>query len=81
LRDPRDETPLAISSGDLFVRAGKTTIRDFRMDWLFNFVPSPGTVVFAGYGSSLTERDAFRFRDLERVRDGYFVKVSYLFRR
>jgi hypothetical protein len=38
-------------------------------------------VVFAGYGSSLTEPDAFRFRELERVRDGFFVKLSYLFRR
>ena len=51
------------------------------MDWLFSYVPSPGTVLFAGYGSSLTEPEAFRFRHLERVRDGVFVKLSYLFRR
>ncbi len=81
LRDPRDEQPLAILSGSTYVRAARTTTRDFRMDWLINFVPSPGTVVFAGYGSSLTEPEAFRFRDLERVRDGFFVKLSYLFRR
>ncbi len=81
LRDPRTELPIAISNGSTFVRAGKTFTRDFRVDWLINFVPSPGTVVFAGYGSSLTEPDAFRFRELERVRDGVFVKVSYLFRR
>jgi hypothetical protein len=51
------------------------------MDWLVSYVPSPGTVFFAGYGSSLTEPDAFRFRSMERVRDGLFVKVSYLLRR
>ncbi len=45
-----------------------------------SYVPSPGTVVFAGYGASLTEPDAFRFRDLERVRDGFFLKLSYVLR-
>ncbi len=81
LRDPATELPIAIRSGTQFVQAGKTTTRDFRVDWLVNFVPSPGTVIFAGYGSSLTEDDAFRFRELRRVRDGVFVKMSYLFRR
>jgi hypothetical protein len=38
-------------------------------------------VLFAGYGASLYEPDAFRFRDFERVRDGVFVKLSYLLRR
>jgi hypothetical protein len=51
-----------------------------RVDWLFSYQPNPGTVIFAGYGSSLTEPDAFRFQDLQRVNDGFFVKVSYLFR-
>ena len=81
LRDPATELPLAIVSGGTVVQAGKSFTRDFRVDWLFSFVPSPGTVFFAGYGSSLTEPQAFRFRQLERVRDGFFVKLSYLFRR
>jgi hypothetical protein len=53
---------------------------DFRMDGLFSYQPSPGTVIFAGYGSSLADERAFRFRDLERRSDGFFVKLSYLFR-
>jgi len=53
---------------------------DLRADWLFSFRPTPGTVVFAGYGTSLTETDPFTFRDVRRVRDGFFVKLSYLFR-
>ncbi|MCC6317352.1 MAG: carbohydrate binding family 9 domain-containing protein [Gemmatimonadaceae bacterium] len=81
LRDPATELPLAILNGATYRRATATATRDLRMDWLFSYVPSPGTVVFAGYGSSLTEPDAFRFRHFERVRDGFFVKLSYLFRR
>jgi hypothetical protein len=81
LRDPESEAPIFVWNGRRYAPAGKTLTRDVRVDWLINFVPSPGTVVFAGYGSSLTEPDAFRFRELERVRDGFFVKLSYLFRR
>lgn len=51
-----------------------------RIDALFAWQPTPGTVFFAGYGSSLKEEDAFAFRNLNRSRDGFFVKFSYLFR-
>ena len=40
-----------------------------------------GTVVFAGYGSGLANDDGVRpTRAWQRTRDGFFVKVSYLFR-
>jgi hypothetical protein len=52
----------------------------FRNDWLFSYQPTPGTVVFAGYGSTASETGSLRFNDLQRVRDGFFLKVSYLFR-
>ncbi|MEO7964881.1 MAG: hypothetical protein ABIT38_13345, partial [Gemmatimonadaceae bacterium] len=81
LRSPTDERPIAIDSSGVLTLASKSTTRDLRVDWLFSFVPSPGTVLFAGYGSSLTEPDAFRFRELRRVRDGFFIKLSYLLRR
>lgn len=82
LRDPGTERPIGIrpSSGSSVIPEAVIT-RDFRVDWLVSFVPSPGTVVFAGYGSSLTEPSAFRFRDLTRVTDGFFVKLSYLLRK
>jgi hypothetical protein len=76
LRDPRTDNPLLVNS----VLAGRQDTRDFRVDWLISYLPSPGTVVFAGYGASLTEPDAFRFRELERVRDGFFLKVSFVMR-
>jgi len=50
------------------------------VDWLFSYRPTPGTVAFLGYGSSLVEPSAFRFAGLSRVSDGFFVKLSYLFR-
>ena len=81
LRDPATDAPLVIATDGVYARASATTTRDLRMDWLVSYVPSPGTVFFAGYGSSLTEPQAFRFREIERVRDGFFVKVSYLLRR
>jgi hypothetical protein len=53
----------------------------FRLDWLFSYQPMPGTVFFAGYGSLLDEPEALKFgRRMERVNDGFFVKMSYLFR-
>lgn len=51
-----------------------------RFDWLVSWQPSPGTVFFAGYGNQLTDEAAFRFKGLDRQRDGFFSKFSYLFR-
>jgi hypothetical protein len=82
LRDPATDTPILIYDPDTgtYEQSTVTTANDFRIDILFSYRPTPGTVLFLGYGSSLTERDAFTFRDLERVSDGFFAKVSYLFR-
>jgi hypothetical protein len=63
-----------------YVRTSPSVRNDFRVDWLFSYRPTPGTVVFAGYGSSLEEEDAFRFRGLRRAADGFFLKLSYLLR-
>lgn len=81
LRDPLTDLPILIQDdAGIFQPAAPEVQNDFRMDWLFSFRPNPGTVIYAGYGSSLTEADAFRFRDLKRVSDGFFVKLSYLLR-
>jgi hypothetical protein len=52
-----------------------------RMDWLISYEPTPGTVAFFGYGSTLNGDEAFTFRELHRVNDAFFVKLAYLFRR
>jgi hypothetical protein len=61
-------------------RVGPQVTNDFRNDLLFSYKPLPGTLLFFGYGASLTEPDAFRFRNLRRAADGVFFKLSYLFR-
>ena len=53
---------------------------NLRGDFLFSFQPSPGTVFFAGYGGGFRDEGRFRFADLSRTSDGFFIKASYLFR-
>ena len=73
LRDPR--------TGDsLIVSGNQPPEPEFRNDFLFSYKPTPGTVLFLGYGSSLTEQDPLSFRRLSRTADGFFLKASYLFR-
>ena len=71
LRDPATGT---------FTRTVASVNNTLRVDWLFSYRPIPGTVLFAGYGSSLDDSGSFRFRRLARQADGFFVKLSYLFR-
>ena len=79
--DSRTNDPILLRQSDgTFVRTQAQTSNDFRVDWLFSYRPNPGTVLFAGYGASLSETEAFDFRSLRRTNDGFFVKLSYLFR-
>ncbi len=80
--DSRTDDPILIydSATDTFARTAEETRNDLRVDWLFSYRPSPGTVFFAGYGSSLDEPRSFGFNRLERVNDGFFIKASYLWR-
>ena len=53
-----------------------------RVDYLVSYKPSPGTVAFFGYGSSLAAPPLTdRLWDVRRESDGFFVKLAYLFRR
>jgi hypothetical protein len=58
-----------------------TRIRGLRVDWLVSFEPTPGTVAFFGYGSSLEGNAATNYSVLRRTSDGFFVKLAYQFRR
>jgi hypothetical protein len=79
--DSRTGLPLIFRNNDgSFSRATAYSTNVFRGDFLFSYQPLPGTVVFAGYGSVMDEPRAFRFGDLQRNSDGFFVKASYLFR-
>jgi hypothetical protein len=83
--DTRTDAPILIYdpvAGD-FVRTTPFKHRSFRSDLLFSYQPTPGTVLFAGYGSTLRDpvdpadplRTGFR-----RADDGFFLKMSYLLR-
>jgi hypothetical protein len=80
-RDPATDNPILRPDADgTLVPVSGLVQNDFRVDLLFSYHPTPGTVFYLGYGSSLTEDEAFSFQDLERVSDGFFLKLSYLFR-
>ena len=79
--DTRTGAPILVRHQSGIYEPGEAWTRnDFRIDGLFSFEPSPGTVIFVGYGSSLAEEESFRFRRIERTSDGFFVKLSYLLR-
>lgn len=79
--DGRTNDPLLVRNADGgYDRATGFTDNLFRSDLLFSYLPTPGTVVYLGYGNTSIEDRPFRFNQMERQRDGFFVKMSYLFR-
>ena len=80
VRDPGTGLPLYRPDVSGLAAVRRAPVTDFRVDWLFSYRPAPGTVFFAGYGSSLTEESPLAFAELRRVNDGFFVKASYLLR-
>jgi hypothetical protein len=78
LRDPISGQRVMVDGA--LSEAGRT--RDLRMDWLVSFEPTPGTVAFFGYGSSLARnRDLYHTSSFRKTSDGFFVKLAYMFRR
>ena len=73
------------ATGDsLFVSGAAQPTADFnglRVDLLASYEPTPGTVAFLGYGSSLESDAEFNWSRLERTNDGFFVKLAYQLRR
>ncbi len=74
--EDRNGSPILVNG---VLDTGSTT-NEFSIDWLFSYRPVPGTLLYLGYGSALEEPREFRFQDLRRTRDGFFGKISYLFR-
>jgi hypothetical protein len=76
LVDPRTGSVIVFPSGPSTASASNT----LRTDWLLSYRPAPGTVVFLGYGGSMSEQDPLAFERLRRTSDAFFVKGSYVFR-
>ena len=69
--------------GPLFVSGAAQPATEFnglRLDLLASFEPTPGTVAFLGYGSSLETDAEFNWSRLQRRSDGFFVKLAYQIR-
>lgn len=80
-RDPTTEDAILFRSDNgTFTRSTASRTNRLRADWLFSYFPSPGRVLYLGYGASLEEPEAFRFQQVQRTRDGFFVKFSWLYR-
>jgi hypothetical protein len=81
LRDPRTGELLLVQTGPgVFAPSVARAANLLRTDWLFSYRPSPGVVVFAGYGNTLTEPGSLAFQELRRTDDAFFMKLSYVFR-
>jgi hypothetical protein len=82
--DGRTESPILLfdPNDGLYKRAPAEAFDNHGMrgDFLLSFQPSPGTVFFAGYGGSYLDTGRFKFNNLRRTGDGFFLKASYLFR-
>jgi hypothetical protein len=79
--DTRTGAPILIFDPEVnrYVRTEPFGQRSFRGDFLFSYQPNPGTVLFAGYGSTLRDPTRLGRSSLQRAEDGFFLKLSYLF--
>jgi hypothetical protein len=78
LLDPYDGLPLVIGG----VPSAAQSTGGLRLDWLASYKPTPGTVAFFGYGSSLLQDRLNPLADrLVRMSDGFFLKIAYQIRR
>jgi hypothetical protein len=79
--DSRTELPVYLRQADGTLRRAAAFRRTrARLDVLFSYLPSPGTVVYVGYGDQLRADEPGGSRTLRRSADVFFAKVSYLFR-
>jgi hypothetical protein len=79
--DSRTNDPILLRQPDgSFTPATAQQRSRLRADALFAYQPTPGTVIFAGYGGTLAGEQFFEPRALRRAEEGVFVKVSYLWR-
>ena len=51
-----------------------------RLDFLFSYLPTPGTVIYLGYGNTSRADRPGGTQSLQPNRDVFFMKLSYLFR-
>lgn len=79
--DSRTNLPIYLrqANGSL-TRASAFERRRARLDVLFSYLPTPGTVFYLGYGDILQANTPGGPDALRRTSDVFFAKLSYLFR-
>jgi hypothetical protein len=84
-RSERQDALYSAVSGDpILVDGVVTTPSEFngmQVNFLASYEPTPGTVAFFGYGADMESPTSLGVSDLTRSRDGFFIKLAYLFRR
>ena len=79
--DSRTNAPIYFRGGNgTLSRANAFERRTARLDFLFSYLPSPGNIVYLGYGDALGANQPQGPIKLQRTRDVFFAKLSYLFR-
>ncbi len=79
--DTRTNAPIYLrSASGALTRAAAYERTSARVDVLLSYLPSPGTVVYLGYGDALAANRPAGPERLQRTRDQFFMKLSYLFR-
>ena len=79
--DSRTNAPVFLRSGTgTYAAATGFERARARLDFLFSYLPSPGTVFYLGYGDALASNRPVGPEQLQRARDVVFAKVSYLYR-
>ena len=77
LKDPTTGGPIVLDGNVV----GPSSSKLLQVDWLFSYRPSPGTLIYVGYGASCSAFDTRCAvgRQTSRIADGFFAKISYLF--
>jgi hypothetical protein len=79
--DSRTNLPVYYrASNGTLTRAAAFKRSSTRLDVLFSYLPTPGTVLFFGYGDQRRADEPLGPDRLMRTRDAFFTKFSYLFR-
>jgi len=79
--DTRTELPVYLAARDGSLRLASAFQRQTaRLDVLFSWLPTPGTVLYAGYGDLLRADQPTGPDRLRRTSDVFFTKLSWLFR-
>ncbi|MGH7593675.1 MAG: DUF5916 domain-containing protein [Gemmatimonadales bacterium] len=79
--DSRSDLPIVIkNAAGVYVPAVAYDNRALQTNFLFTYLPNPGTVVYLGYGTIDQRPDLANRIRLGPVQSDFFVKLSYLWR-